>query len=388
MTTSRPAAVIVLAAGEGTRMKSDLPKVLHTIGGRSLLGHAIAAARALDPVHLTVVVRHERDRVAAHIRECDPDCVVADQDEVKGTGRAVECGLEALPSDLAGTVVVTYGDVPLLSGETLREVVRAHEGGRYAVTVVTTEVADPAGYGRIVRDAEGLVARIVEQKDATEQERAICEINSGIYAFDATLLRAALAQLTTDNAQGEKYVTDVLGIARSGGARVGAFVLADYWQCEGVNDKVQLARLGAELNRRTVESAMRAGAIVVDPATTWIDADVSVGTDTVIHPNSQVLGATTIGAGAVIGPDTTLRDMEVGDGASVVRTHAELSVVGAGCTVGPWAHLRPGTELGPDSVVRSFVETKNVVAAAGSVIPQLTYVGDTMIEAQAAGPGE
>ena len=364
MTTSRPAAVIVLAAGEGTRMKSDLPKVLHTIGGRSLLGHAIAAARALDPVHLTVVVRHERDRVAAHIRECDPDCVVADQDEVKGTGRAVECGLEALPPDLAGTVVVTYGDVPLLSGDTLRDVVRAHEGGQYAVTVVTTEVADPAGYGRIVRDADGLVA------------------------FDATLLRAALAQLTTDNAQGEKYVTDVLGIARSGGARVGAFVLADYWQCEGVNDKVQLARLGAELNRRTVESAMRAGAIVVDPATTWIDADVSVGTDTVIHPNSQVLGATTIGAGAVIGPDTTLRDMEVGDGASVVRTHAELSVVGAGCTVGPWAHLRPGTELGPDSVVRSFVETKNVVAAAGSVIPQLTYVGDTMIEAQAAGPGE
>ncbi len=388
MTTSRPAAVIVLAAGEGTRMKSDLPKVLHTIGGRSLLGHAIAAARALDPVHLAVVVRHERDRVAAHIRECDPDCVVADQDEVKGTGRAVECGLEALPADLAGTVVVTYGDVPLLSGETLREVVHAHEDGRYAVTVVTTEVADPAGYGRIVRDAEGLVARIVEQKDATEQERAICEINSGIYAFDATLLRAALAQLTTDNAQGEKYVTDVLGIARSGGARVGAFALADYWQCEGVNDKVQLARLGAELNRRTVENAMRAGAIVIDPATTWIDADVSVGTDTVIHPNSQVLGATTIGAGAVIGPDTTLRDMEVGDGASVVRTHAELSVVGAGCTVGPWAHLRPGTELGPDSLVGSFVETKNVVAAAGSVIPQLTYVGDTTIEGQAAGPGE
>jgi bifunctional UDP-N-acetylglucosamine pyrophosphorylase/glucosamine-1-phosphate N-acetyltransferase len=388
VTTSRPAAVIVLAAGEGTRMKSDLPKVLHTIGGRSLLGHAIAAARALDPVHLAVVVRHERDRVAAHIRECDPDCVVADQDEVKGTGRAVECGLEALPADLAGTVVVTYGDVPLLSGETLREVVHAHEDGRYAVTVVTTEVADPAGYGRIVRDAEGLVARIVEQKDATEQERAICEINSGIYAFDATLLRAALAQLTTDNAQGEKYVTDVLGIARSGGARVGAFALADYWQCEGVNDKVQLARLGAELNRRTVENAMRAGAIVIDPATTWIDADVSVGTDTVIHPNSQVLGATTIGAGAVIGPDTTLRDMEVGDGASVVRTHAELSVVGAGCTVGPWAHLRPGTELGPDSLVGSFVETKNVVAAAGSVIPQLTYVGDTTIEGQAAGPGE
>ena len=385
MTTSRPAAVIVLAAGEGTRMKSDLPKVLHTIGGRSLLGHAIAAARGLDPVHLAVVVRHERDRVAAHIRECDPDCVVADQDEVKGTGRAVECGLDALPADLSGTVVVTYGDVPLLSGATLRDVVRAHEDGEYAVTVVTTEVSDPAGYGRIVRDADGLVARIVEHKDATADELAICEINSGIYAFDGTLLRAALAQLTTANVQGEKYLTDVLGIARSGGSRVGAFVLDDAWQCEGVNDKVQLARLGAELNRRTVEAVMRAGAIVIDPATTWIDADVSVGIDTVIHPNSQVLGATTIGAKALIGPDTTLRDMEVGDGASVVRTHAELSVIGAGCSVGPWAHLRPGTELGPDSVVGSFVETKNLVAGTGAVIPPLTYLGDTTIEGRTTG---
>ena len=376
-------SVVILAAGKGKRMVSDLPKVLHRIAGKPLLGHVLATASQLEATTRLVVYGHGGEAVKAAFAG-DSDVVWVEQAEQLGTGHAVA---QALPSiDPAGVVLVLYGDVPLIRAETLQPLVMAAQQGHLAL--LTVELADPAGYGRIVRDAEGLVARIVEQKDATEQERAICEINSGIYAFDATLLRAALAQLTTDNAQGEKYVTDVLGIARSGGARVGAFVLADYWQCEGVNDKVQLARLGAELNRRTVESAMRAGAIVVDPATTWIDADVSVGTDTVIHPNSQVLGATTIGAGAVIGPDTTLRDMEVGDGASVVRTHAELSVVGAGCTVGPWAHLRPGTELGPDSVVRSFVETKNVVAAAGSVIPQLTYVGDTMIEAQAAGPGE
>lgn len=386
MTNSRPAAVIVLAAGEGTRMKSDLPKVLHTIGGRSLLGHAIAAARAVDPLRLAVVVRHDRDRVAAHVVECDPTCVIADQDDIKGTGRAVECGLEALDAldetdsgepELAGTIVVTYGDVPLLAGDTLHALVRTHEQGAYAVTVVTAYLPDPTGYGRVIRDSDGQVARIVEQKDATEAERAITEINSGIYAFDSTVLRGALRQLTSDNSQGERYITDVLGIARTAGGSVGAFVLDDVWQCEGVNDKVQLARLGAELNRRTVEAVMRGGAIVIDPATTWIDADVSVGTDTVIHPNSQLLGATTVGSRASIGPDSTLRDMEVGDEAQLLRTHAELSVVGPGAVVGPWVHLRPGSDVGADAQVGSFSELRNAETAAGAVVPPLSVLGST-----------
>jgi len=379
VTPPRPTAVIVLAAGEGTRMKSAMPKVLHTIGGRSLVHHAIAAARGIDPIHLEVVVRHERDLVAAHIAECDPDCLIADQDEIKGTGRAVECGLAALPSELSGTIVVTYGDVPLLTSETLREVLAAHEGASVAVTVVTSHIPDPTGYGRIVRDADGSVARIVEQKDATDDERAITEVNSGIYAFEATLLTQALAGLGTDNAQGEKYLTDVVGIARAQGRAVAAYVLADVWQTEGVNDKIQLARLGAELNRRTVEAAMREGAIIRDPATTWIDADVSIGRDTVIEPNVQLRGATTIGADCLIGPDTTLVDMEVGDGATVCRTQGSLSVVGPGATVGPWAYLRPGTELGAEAKIGTFVETKNANIGAGSKIPHLSYVGDATI---------
>ncbi|MBK8470246.1 MAG: bifunctional UDP-N-acetylglucosamine diphosphorylase/glucosamine-1-phosphate N-acetyltransferase GlmU [Candidatus Phosphoribacter sp.] len=379
MTISRPAAVIVLAAGEGTRMKSATPKVLHTIAGRSLLHHAIVAARGVDPVHLQVVVRHDRDRVAAHVAEVDPDCLIADQDEIKGTGRAVECGLDALPADLTGTVVVTCGDVPLLTAETLRALLGTHHAQQCGVTVVTSRLADPTGYGRIVRHPDGGVARIVEHKDATADELAITEVNSGIYAFEAALLREALASIGTANAQGEKYLTDVVGAARARGRAVAAYVLEDVWQAEGVNDKAQLAALGAELNRRTVQAAMRDGAIVRDPATTWIDTTVSIGRDTVILPNTQLLGATTIGAACQIGPDTTLTDMEVGEGATVCRTQGSLSVVGPGASVGPWALLRPGTELGAEGKIGSFVETKNVAIGVGSSIPHLSYVGDTRI---------
>jgi bifunctional UDP-N-acetylglucosamine pyrophosphorylase/glucosamine-1-phosphate N-acetyltransferase len=373
------AAVIVLAAGEGTRMKSETPKVLHRIGGRTLLGHAIAAARAVDPQHLAVVVRHGRDQVAAHVAEVDPNAVVADQDEVPGTGRATECALEHLPADLAGTVLVTYGDVPLLAGETLHALVEAHTTTRSAVTVITAHLGDPTGYGRILRDHDGSVAGIVEQKDATEEQRAIQEINSGIYAFDASVLREALAQVGTDNAQGEKYLTDVLAIARSSGGRVSAHLIDDLWQTEGVNDRVQLARLGRELNRRTTERWMREGVTIVDPTTTWVDADVTIGRDATIRPNTQLLGATTIGPGATIGPDTTLTDTEVGERAEVRRTEAHLAVIGPEATVGPFSYLRPGTQLGAKGKIGGFVETKNSTIGAGAKVPHLTYAGDATI---------
>ncbi len=379
MSDVRPAAVIVLAAGEGTRMKSSIPKVLHTIGGRTLLGHAITAARSVSPDHLVVVVRHQRDRVVEHVLEFDDRVVVADQDEVKGTGRAVECGLQQLPEDLTGTVLVTMGDVPLLTGQTLAGLAAAHAEAERAVTVITATVPDPSGYGRILRDPRGLVASIVEHKDATAEQRLLTEINSGLYAFDAAFLRSALEEVGTDNAQGEKYVTDVLGIARARGLGVGAHLVDDLWQTEGVNDKVQLARLGAELNRRTVEQIMRDGAIVIDPASTWVDADVTIGPDTVVHPGTQLLGATTIGAECVIGPDTTLKDVEVADGASVVRTQAELASIGAGASVGPFSYLRPGTQLGDGGKVGGFVETKNAVIGAGAKVPHLTYCGDAHI---------
>ena len=379
MTTPRPAAVIVLAAGEGTRMKSTTPKVLHAIGGRTLLGHAIAAARGVDPHHLAVVVRHGRDLVAAHIAAVDPAAVVADQDEVKGTGRATECALDVLPPGLTGTVLVTCGDVPLLAAETLRGLVEAHVASGSAATVITATLPDPSGYGRILRAADGSVAGIVEQKDATESQREITEINSGLYAFDLAVLRTALAQVGTDNVQGEKYLTDVLGILSDEGLRVSAHLIKDLWQTEGVNDRVQLSRLGAELNRRIVERWMRDGVSVVDPATTWIDVDVTFGRDVIIHPQTQIHGASTIGDNVVLGPDSTLTDVEIGDGASVIRTHGSLAVIGAGATVGPFSYLRPGTELGVKGKIGTFVETKNAKIGAGSKVPHLTYVGDATI---------
>ena len=379
MTNARPAAVIILAAGEGTRMKSATPKVLHRIGGRSLVGHAIAAARVTGPEHLAVVVRHERDLVAAHVAEVDATATIADQDEVKGTGRATECALDALPDDLTGTVLVTYGDVPLLSGETLVDLVARHDASGSAATVITAHLANPQGYGRIVRDADGSVAGIVEQKDATEEQRSITEINSGIYAFDVAVLREALGRVGTDNAQGEKYLTDVLRIAREAGRTVSAHVIDDLWQTEGVNDRVQLAALGKELNRRNNERWMREGVTIVDPATTWIDSDVSIGRDAMILPGTQLLGATSVGAGARIGPDTTLTDTEVGDGAEVRRTEANLAIIGAEATVGPFSYLRAGTVLGVGGKIGGFVESKNARIGDGAKVPHLTYCGDATI---------
>ncbi len=379
MSTPRPAAVIVLAAGEGTRMKSVTPKVLHPIGGVALVGHAIRAARATGAQHVGVVVRHERDRVVEVCTSIDPDLVFADQDSVKGTGRAVECGLLALPADLSGTVLVTSGDVPLLTGATLVELTRAHAESGCAVSVVTAHLADPTGYGRVVRGEGGRVEKIVEHKDATDAERALTEINSGIYAFEAGVLRDALAHVGSDNAQGEKYLTDVIAIARAGDHPVRAHVLDDLWQTEGVNDRVQLAAVGRELNRRVCEQHMRAGVTIVDPSTTWIDVDVSIGQDTTVLPGTQLLGATSIGAQAVVGPEVTLTDTEVGDGAQVTRAVANLALIGPGATVGPYSYLRPGTRLGAHGKIGGFVETKNADIGEGAKVPHLSYAGDVTI---------
>lgn len=347
-------------------MKSSLAKVLHPIAGRSLLGHALAAARECGPAHLVVVVRHQREDVAAHVEQFFPGATVADQDDVPGTGRAAECGLDALPPDLDGTVLVTSADVPMLAGDTLRAIVSHHQACGNGVTVMTAEVEDATGYGRILRDERDQVLGIVEQKDATQEQRAIREINSGVYAFDGALLRAALTEVRTNNAQKEKYLTDVLAIAHRRGRRVAAYICEDLWQTEGVNDRVQLARLGAEMNRRIVESWMRTGVSVIDPATTWIDGDVSIGQDTTILPGTQILGASTIGRKAVIGPDTTLRDVEVKSAARVVRTHAELAVIGEGANVGPFVHLRPGTQVGAGAEVDAFVEARGARIADGA----------------------
>lgn len=383
MSQHRPAAVIVLAAGEGTRMKSATPKVIHPIGGRSLLHHAINAAAGTAPEHLVVVLRHARDQVAEHVagiaEVIDRTVLVADQDDIPGTGRATECALTQLPDDLTGTVVVTYGDVPLLTAHTLSTLVEHHEEHRGAVTVLSAQVARPRGYGRIVRDAAGDLERIVEEKDADEQQKRITEINSGIYAFDAALLRRTLPEISTDNVQGEKYLTDVLGMARAEGGRVASVGTDDVWEVEGANDRRQLSDLGRQLNDRVLRGWMKEGVTVVDPSSTWVDVTVSLASDVTLKPGTQLHGATSVATGAVVGPDSTLTDTQVGEGAVVKRTDATEAVIGAGATVGPFTYLRPGTVLGEDGKIGAFYETKNVTVGRGAKLSHLGYAGDAEI---------
>ena len=375
-------AVVVLAAGAGTRMKSDRQKTLHEIGGRSLLSHSLHAAAGVAPTHLVAVVGHQRDQVSPAVEQIAEQMHVeirqAIQEEQNGTGHAVQVGLSAIP-DFDGTVVVTNGDVPLLTPETLQALVDKHESEHAAVTVLSLEFDNPTGYGRIIRGETGDVLEIVEEKDATDEQRRVREVNSGVFAFDGAVLRDALARVTPDNAQGEFYITDVLGIARGDGRKVAAFVAPDARELAGVNDRVQLAEAGKELNRRLVERAMRAGATVIDPATTWIGVEVEIGRDVVIHPNTQLWGSTVIGDGAEIGPDTTLTDMEVGARAKVVRTQGELGVIGEEATVGPFTYIRPGTELGARGKLGGFVEAKNAKIGEGSKVPHLTYIGDATV---------
>jgi len=379
----RPAAAVLLAAGEGTRMRSALPKVLHPIGGATLLGHAVSAVAALDPEHLAVVVGHGREQVGAELEalagQLSRPVVTAVQEEQLGTGHAVRCGLGALPSGLTGAVVVTYGDVPLLEPGTLQALLAEHAATGAAVTLLTAELADPAGYGRVVRGADGAVAGIVEHGDATPEQRAIREINSGVYAFDAAFLATSLAGLASHNAQGELYLTDLVAAAVAGGRPAGAIVCADEWQVQGVNDRVQLAQVRAELNRRVLERWMLAGVTVVDPTTTWVDVGVRLGRDVVLHPGTQLHGASVVDDGAQVGPDSTLTDVVVGAGATVVRTHGSSAEIGPDSSVGPFAFLRPGARLGPRGKIGTFVEVKNADIGAGSKVPHLTYVGDATI---------
>ncbi len=371
------AAVVVMAAGAGTRMKSATPKVLHEVAGKSMISLAVDAADALAPQQLVVVVGHGRDLVSAHLADIAPHVVTAVQEEQRGTGDAVRAGLAAL-SQLSGEVVVTSGDVPLLTGQTLVELVQAHRRDANTVTVLTARVPDPTGYGRIIR-AGDQVARIVEQADGSAEELAVDEINAGIYVFDAEALNTGIGALTTDNAQGEFYLTDVITHARNSGGRVGGWLLADYLQTEGVNDRIQLSERNAEANRRILRHWMTEGVTVLDPASTWVHAEVDLAVDVTLLPGTTLAGATSVAAGATIGPDTTLIDVEVGKNATVMRSHVELAVIGSGATVGPFSYLRPGTELGTGGKIGAFVETKKAVIGAGTKVPHLTYCGDAVL---------
>lgn len=367
-------------------MVSATPKVLHDVAGRSLVGHVLAAVDQLNPHQLVVVVGHGRDHVTAHIQATHPHALAIVQEQQNGTGHAVRVALDGIAAsgvDLPeGPVLVLAGDTPLLTGDTLAALVEIHHGEQAVATVLTAVLENPTGYGRIIRDAvTGHVSRIVEQKDASDSERAIREINSGVFAFELSALRSGLSRLTTDNAQGEEYLTDVLGHLVDDGETVAAHIAPDFEEILGVNDRVQLAHAGGLLRDRINVSWMRAGVTIVDPATTWIDATVNLERDARIERNTSLCGSTSVATGAVIGPDTTLIDSVVATGAHVLKSHVTGAIIGPDATVGPFTFMRPGTELASHAKVGAYVETKNAYIGEGSKVPHLSYVGDATIGA-------
>jgi bifunctional UDP-N-acetylglucosamine pyrophosphorylase/glucosamine-1-phosphate N-acetyltransferase len=359
-------------------MRSSRPKVLHEIAGLPMVAHVLIAARALEPVRVAVVVRHERDAVSTAVLEHVPDALIVDQDEVPGTGRAVEVAVEAL-GDFDGDVLVVNGDLPHVDAQTMRTLLLEHVQRGASASVLSAIFADPTGAGRIVRDHDGAFTAIVEERDASPEERAIAEGNGGVYVFRSRDLRRRLAAVGTQNAQNEKYLGDLIPFAQQAGEIVIAVPAPDEGVVLGVNDRVQLAAAARRMNDAIVRRHQLAGVTVVDPLTTWIDATVTIGEDVEIRPNTQLQRATAIERGAVVGPDTTLVDCEVGEGARVNRTDGTLAVIGAGADVGPFAYLRPGTRLGPKGKIGTFVETKNAVIGAGSKVPHLSYIGDTEV---------
>jgi bifunctional UDP-N-acetylglucosamine pyrophosphorylase/glucosamine-1-phosphate N-acetyltransferase len=371
--------VVILAAGQGTRMRSRTPKMLHEICGRPMIDWPVAAA--LEAGARKVVVVGGADRA---LEDRLPEGVVlAVQPEPNGTGGAVLAAAEHLDGD--APVLVLNGDVPLVTPHAIESLVGAHVRNGAAATMMTMTLADPSGYGRVVRDASGAVERVVETKrpgDATADELAIREVNAGIYAFEALALLDALGRVGTDNAQGEIYLPAALELMRRDGARVAAHSVEDPSVLLGVNDRVELATARAIAQQRIREGHMRAGVTLVDPASTVIDVDVRIGADTVIEPSTFLRGATAVGEGAIVGPLTTVIDSTLGDGVRVVHSYLDGAEVRAGATVGPFAYLRPGAVLRDGAKVGTFVEIKNSDIGEGTKVPHLSYVGDTDV-----GPG-
>ncbi|TRY24660.1 bifunctional UDP-N-acetylglucosamine diphosphorylase/glucosamine-1-phosphate N-acetyltransferase GlmU [Brevibacillus sp. LEMMJ03] len=366
---------VVLAAGQGTRMKSKLYKVLHPVCGKPMVQHVVDTLASMRVEDVIVVVGHGADAVRSTLGE---RVTYALQKEQLGTAHAVQQAVPFLQAK-EGTTFILYGDVPLLSEETLTALLRYHEEQQAAATVLTAVVPDPTGYGRIVRSETGEVLRIVEHKDATPSERAIREINTGIYCFDNQKLLKALAQVKNDNAQGEYYVTDCIGILRQAGEKVAAFEAVDPDETMGVNDRAQLAEAEAYMRRRIAVRHMKNGVTIVDPASTYIEADVVIGADTVIQPGTFLRAGTTIGADCVIGPQADLTNVQVADHVTISYSVMVDARVEADSTVGPFAYVRPGTEIGPNVKIGDFVELKNAKIGKGTKVPHLSYVGDAEI---------
>jgi len=368
---------IVLAAGEGTRMKSTRAKVLHEIAGRSLLDHVLHAIAPLQAKEVRVVVGASKDEVIAHLKEVSPASRTVLQEVRGGTGHAVKLALENYSG--GGSVLVCAGDTPLLTSETLTNLLSAHNSSKASATVLTTEMPDPSGYGRVIRDNDGNLAEIVEERDATESQKQTLEINSGVYIFDLDELRVALSHLSASNSQKEEYLTDVIAILKKSGKKVGAFSSHDFTEILGINDRAQLSTNSFIMNARICDALMRSGVTIVDPMSTWIDMTAEIDIDVRIEPGTAIKGKCKIGKSAVIGPRTTLIDCNVGSMAHIFESHCDSSAIGANAVVGPYSHLRSGTVLAGNVKVGSFVEIKNSTVGESSKVPHLSYVGDATI---------
>ena len=369
--------VVILAAGEGTRMKSSTPKVLHPISGRSLVGHVINAVDILSPKQVRVVVGAGREQVEAHLLEIAPHVTTVFQEKRGGTGHATQLALNGLKA--TGTILVLAGDTPMLTGDSLQQLLDHHHEGGFTASVLTAEHPDPTGYGRIIRGDDDSLLRIVEERDADDIQREIFEVNSGVYAFDSAKLANAIGKLTSNNSQGELYLTDVIEILRNEGGKIAAVLIDDFIEILGVNDRVQLAETAALLRDRINEELMRAGVTIVDPLSTWVDSTATVANDVVLMPGTAISGNTTVATGSIIGPRSTLVDCTVGSGARVIESRATEAIIGEGANVGPYTFLRPGTKLLPNSKVGAYVEMKNATLGEGSKVPHLSYVGDAVI---------
>lgn len=369
------AAAIVLAAGKGTRMRSDLPKVLHKVCGLPMVEHVVRALRGAGVQRVVVVVGHGGEAVRAALGDA---VEYAWQREQLGTGHAVRSAADAL-KDHVGPVVVASGDTPLIDAPSLVALLHSNEGN--ALTVATAFLSDPTGYGRIVRDGDGRPTRIVEQKDATPEQRAIHEVNSGVYAFDGHVLFRLLPLIRNHNAQKEYYLTDLVAMAAAEGLVVETHT-ADATLLQGVNDRWQLAEVETTLRRTILKRHALNGVTLRDPATTYVEADVQIGPDATLEPGCHLLGLTTVGAGARIGPNAVLRDAQIGDGAKIQLSVVESSAVGEGAKVGPFAHLRGGSAVGPDGRIGNFVELKNAELGEKVAAAHLTYLGDATVGAR------
>lgn len=368
---------LVLAAGKGKRMKSQLPKVLHPVAGRPMIDYVLEAVAEARPEQSVVVVGHGGEEVAGAV---SPKCQVVYQKEQLGTGHAVMMAREFLaPADM---VLVVCGDTPLLKGETLSSLLRQHRGSGSAATLLTARIDDPRGYGRVLRDSQGRVIRIVEEKDATEEERKIKEINTGVYCFSGPELSRALDELSPANAQGEFYLTDVVEILSRGKGEITSMMLDKVEEIMGVNDRLQLSQVESIIRQRINQSLMLEGVTMVDPASTYIDSSVTIEGDTVILPQTYIHGNTVIASGCRVGPHTEIRDSIIGPDCTIRFSVINQSQTGQGVSVGPFAYLRQGTVLEDGVKVGDFCEIKNSHIRKGSKVPHLSYVGDATV-----GPG-